>query len=728
MTQTLPQPPADDRIDLRALAHLLRRQMRLIVLGAGLVLLLAILFLVTTTPLYTARVLIMVDPTQQNLLNADEAGLRPAMMDNARIDSEVEILRSPATALAVIDAANLMQDPEFGPQLGLMDRLRIAAGAQVAPQATGDGVVQSVRLRLQRASAIRRIGQTHLIAIDITSQDPQKAADLANLMAQSSITAQVAAKIDASQAARAILSRQLEAGRALLAETDATLNDFIDQTLDDMARQSSDPALAAAQSTLAELRARQEARRATEETAQAALSTRDYLTLAETLADAGLRALAQQEADLRGQIAQSPPDAARLSDLQGALAEIDAELNARAQDQIATISTDLAEITRQGDEIRSELRADLLRADLPSATLAQLFDLQQAATLTRGQYQALLAQLTEVETRAALQVADSRIVSPALAPIAPSAPNTRLVLAVALVAGVMLGLAIAVINDIYIGGVTNGEQLRMVTGQAEAAIIPRLEGRAGAVVDAVIDAPLSPYAESLRKLRAALELQFRAAPRDAPAPKGGRVVMVASSLPAEGKTSLAIGLARIYAVSGRSTLLIDADLRKPAVAGYLGIPTSHGLLHILTHRPQGDDDESLAIGRDAQSPLRLLLGAGRAQIATDELVSAQGFADLLAHARAHFDMVIIDTSPVLPVVDARYIADQVDAIVLVTRWAQTRLSDLRSAFAALAQASAHAVPILPVLSIHGAKGAAEGYGYGYGADGPEGRALTKSAQ
>jgi capsular exopolysaccharide synthesis family protein len=709
---------AQEHLDLRDILQLLRRQLRLILLVSALVIGAAILYVVSVTPVYTARSLIMVDPTQQNLLEADDTMRRAPMIDNARVDSEVEILRAPATTLAVTQSAGLVTDDEFGPSVSFFEEIRLRLGLGADEPPSGPALLQAVRQALQDATTIRRIGLTHLISIDVTSTSPEKAAYLANLMAQTYIDAQVDTKIAASQSARDILSRQVEAGRVAVAVSDKALNDFIDASLEDLARQGGNPNLAVLQNEINNLRSEVSRSEVRLSTATTAFETRDFTALAESLADEALRDLAAEQAEITRQLEEASAGGLVFFDLQNALAEVDARIEERAGAQLAAISQNVAQITNQTESLRATLRENLVSSDLPSDVLARIFELQQAASITRSQYQTLLAQFGEIETRAALQVADSRIVSPALPPNAPSAPNKRLILAIAAMLGLGLGLGLAVLNETYIGGITNPDQLRMVTGFVAASVIPRLpEKDSQIIVDQIIEDPLSIYSESIRKLRAALELQSRAQRHDN---TKGRAIMVTSSLPAEGKTTIALSLARIYAATGKTTLLIDADLRKPSVAAYLNETPKKGLLTYLQLTQTSENpaqpvtENQLSLLKDKKSPLHILPGADRPQSATDQLISSTEFEKLLVEARRLFEIVIIDTSPVLPVVDAGYIAPQVDMIVMPVRWAVTRPNDLRSARANLLQATGGSVPIVTALNLSEAKQGVYGYGYGYG--------------
>jgi capsular exopolysaccharide synthesis family protein len=266
-------------------------------------------------------------------------------------------------------------------------------------------------------------------------------------------------------------------------------------------------------------------------------------------------------------------------------------------------------------------------------------------------------------------------------------------MAVAGVAAIGLGIALAFLYENFIGGFTSEAQLGSVLKTRVASAVPRQ--RAGpdkeSLANLMVSAPLSVFAESVRRLRATLQQTLRTEHEDK-----GRVIMITSTAPNEGKTTLALSLARSYALSGNRTLLIDCDLRKPSLHRHLGLEPSHGLLEFL----DGDAMESLntIITADTMTNATFIVGARRSNVPTDQLLTGQSFARLMRAARHTFDVVIIDTPPVGPVVDALYVAPVADAIVLVTRWASTSQLDAKQALATLSEAKGPATEIIAIIN------------------------------
>jgi capsular exopolysaccharide synthesis family protein len=218
----------------------------------------------------------------------------------------------------------------------------------------------------------------------------------------------------------------------------------------------------------------------------------------------------------------------------------------------------------------------------------------------------------------------------------------------------------------------------------------------------LITSPLSVYAETVRRVRAEIDQALRRAEEGATLPspghKGpGKVLMVSSAAPGEGKTTMALSIARAYAISGRSVLLIDADLRKPSIHRQMGVEASTGLLEHLM-KPANEEGLSDILFTESQTGLLALVGARRSDIPTDQVIASKAFDDLIQLARTHFEMVVIDTPPVGPVVDGLYLAKYADAIAFVVRWASTSQRDARDAAHSLESAKRPGVPTLVILN------------------------------
>lgn len=188
--------------------------------------------------------------------------------------------------------------------------------------------------------------------------------------------------------------------------------------------------------------------------------------------------------------------------------------------------------------------------------------------------------------------------------------------------------------------------------------------------DLMISNPLSQYSESIRRLRLALDQAERRKVKMKTSSTGGKVIVVSSSLPNEGKSTIALSLARAYALTGQRTLLIDCDLRKPSIYKYLNLTANYDLTDYLRQDNSTLGLNSMAM-KDPLSKLIVLLGSRRSDVAMDELFMSDKMERILTSARKHFDYIILDTPPIEPVVDALYLSRLADMIVFVIRWANT---------------------------------------------------------
>lgn len=679
-------------IDIRGLLGILRRQVRIILYTVVLILGLTALWLFSLTPLYTASALILIDPAASNLLDTSERQTSSAS-DNARVASEVEILRSEALALAVVQDANLVNSVEFGVQLSLRDRVEALLGftpsTDVSPQRALQGVVNNFR----NAISVSRRGLTYLVELKITSEDPDRAALLANIASQTYIDQQIQAKVGSALAARDIIQSRIAQADAELVESERAFDDFIDSNFDRIEQETGRTDLTALREALAEIRDRSTQSRVVANQISRDIQVGNWAAIAASLQNETVSALQRQRDALTADLANATAD--QEINLRAELEALDARLSDEAGAALTDLRAELANLDAEASDFQSELRSSVLTADLPPELLTQIFSIQQRATLARNQYQTLLSRLRDFETQADLQIADARVVSPAFAPSSASFPNKRLTLALALMGALGLGVGLGFLREFYVGGFVSDTQASDVLNLPISATVPRIDETGQTPVDQVVKAPLSFYAEALRRLRASIDQKLM---RDGKTPKDATVVMVASSLPAEGKTTTSLSLARTYAISGKRTLLIDCDLRKPSISKTLGLTGKVGLLDYLI----ATKDEPVALqdimALDPITDLEVIPSMGRSNRPTDQLLTSRAFSELMQAVRDHYDVIVLDTPPMLPVVDGRYISYHADAIALVIKWAETRQQDVRQTMSLINETKREDVPVFGVLN------------------------------
>ncbi len=695
----------DFDIDIRGLLGMLRRQARLIIITAIAVVGITALVTFSLTPIYTGSALVLVDTNQKNLLSSDFAIGGPGT-DDARVESELIIIKSKATLLKVIERLDLVSNPEFGVKLGLTDR--VLAFLQIAKPTlpTGEEALQRVLSQLDGALNARRQGYTNVISLEVESESRQLAADIANAWADAYIENQVSAKIDSTIASRDILAGRLEESRQAVVEFEGALDDFINVNLGQIIGDTGRTDIADIRQRLEETSAQRTRAAARAELAETSLQQRDWAALAQTLGSSALQELERQRAELTTAIETAVDD--RAVALRDELSRIEQQLVDAAAGELTTLRENVNIDQAREGELRQQLRTTVLSSALSPSMLADIYELQQKAELARQQYQTLLARIQDFDTQANLQIADSRVVSPALPPGGKSFPNTTLSLVLATIIGVGLGVVLAFLNEHLIGGLLTEDQTEAVLHVPVAAAIPRQRSSeltdardGGSVADLMVSAPLSTFAEAVRRIRVVIERatgsgRLAGAPRPNAAPRGA-VLMVTSSTANEGKSTLALSLARTLALSKKRVLIIDSDLRKPSLAKMANLPPSNELIEMLVADP-GAGDFTPLVRQDPLSNVRMIASSEPSETPTDQLIASETFAQLLEASRKAFDVVILDTPPVGPVVDALYLAPVADLILYVVRSSSTSQIEARMALGTVLKAKGEHTQVYAVLN------------------------------
>ncbi len=672
----------ESEIDLRGILSLLRRQFRLIALTVLIGIAAAGIVAFALTPVYTASALILVDPSSKNLLDP-EAQMTSASADNARIDSEVEILRSENILLKVIEAEGLLADDEFGVSLGLRDRLLSFLRLAAPTLPTGDAALNQTLSKLAGAISAQRRGLTYLIALQARSEDPAKAAALANATARVYIEDQLASKVSSVMTSRDILQARIVEAREAIIQSEGSFDTFISENIQRIAEESGRSDLAAMQQSIRELRDTRAQTSATLDLVQSSLAEDNWQTLVGSLQSESLSLLEQQRQALANRLGEAAESPAAV-DLRAELQRIEDEMRSTANSEVSALRETVAQTQTAEETMRQQMRQEVVSSALPADVLAQIYELQQSAELARSQYQTLLGRVQDLDAQATLQIADSRVVSAALPPRSASFPNRTFMIALTALAALGLGIGLAFLYENLIGGFTSEEQVESVLKVRVAAAVPRakLLADSTSLADLVVKSPLSMFAESLRRIRAMVDQHGRTLTRTG-AEERGRVVMVSSTAPNEGKTTIALALARSYALSGRTTVIIDCDLRKPSVHRQLGLEPSMGLYEFLNTEDGSALGISSIAASDSLTQATIILGARRSDLPTDQLLAGPSFVKLIKAAKATFDIVILDTPPIGPVIDGLYIAPFADVIIFCAKWASTSQIDAKKAISNL---------------------------------------------
>ena len=339
-----------------------------------------------------------------------------------------------------------------------------------------------------------------------------------------------------------------------------------------------------------------------------------------------------------------------------------------AQQEQARLRLQL-DVQRMTDQIRSleTLESQLeQQIDQQSSDLITLQQLTRESEASRLLYEYFLSRLKETSVQQGIHQADSRVLSNAVIPALPSEPRKNVIVGMGMILGFMIGAVLVLWRESARDTVRNAADLEALAGRPAMGQIPMIPARKRKDAIAYLkQKPTSATAEAIRNLRTSVLLSNIDNPP--------QLIMVSSSLPGEGKTTVSIALAQNIASMGRKTLLIEGDVRRRIFGEYFDVADKKGLASALFEGMPLSETVVQVEGQDFD----VLLG-DKGQANPADLLSSQKFAALLQEARETYDQIVIDTPPVLVVPDARIVAQLADAILFVVRWDKTQKGQVKA--------------------------------------------------
>ncbi len=674
-----------DLVDLRAAVRMIRTRFWIILGTVTFVMTATVLWLLQTTPLYRAQALILIEPRENRVMDG-QAVLAQLTTDQTTIANQVELIRSRSLAERVIGQLGLDRDPVFVQRAERTSLLsRINPLSALSPEVTAresaggqDRTDRYVDAFLDHLSAVVR-AQSTVIDLRYTSPSPGNAARIVNALAEAYVQDQLEAKYEATRRATDWLAARLQ-----------SLSEQVEQTERAAAQYRLEHALTEAETgstlvdqQLIDLNTQVSLARAEEAEAEAKYAQANVLydrgeavdTISQVLSSGLISQLRQQETVLLRREAE-------LSNRYGArhpsMVQLRAERRNLADKIDAEVRRIILQLRNERDVARARVDSLESRVALIESTVAgqnqariKLRELERAADSSRRLHEAYLARFKETEGQSGIEAPDARVISTAPVPREASYPPTVLVLGAMLPGALILGLVLALAAERLDNGYRRTHRLEADLDLPVLAVledVPRAALRAaGSLAGHVAEQALSSQAEALRGFQAGLALRNVDAP-----PK---VVLVTSSIAGEGKTGFATALARLGADQGEKTLLVDADLRRPAAADALGLTErGPGLVGYLGDRTPLD----AVLLRDPASPLDLLPGTA-ASAHAPALLRSERLAGLIAQLRERYDRIIIDSAPVLPVHDTKHLIRLVDAVAFIVRWERTPRDAVKAA-------------------------------------------------
>ncbi|MDR3465928.1 MAG: GNVR domain-containing protein [Xanthobacteraceae bacterium] len=671
---------------------ILRRQWPLILAVMGGIMVLVVLYLLTATPMYTASARILVDTRQAQVADRD-TGAPSTLIDTGFVDSQVEILNSDDLILSVVRKLDLAHDSEFtgsgGIIAALMRPFALLFGDDGPPsnEKLEHGAVEAVQKNLK----VERILTTYVLAVSFRSIAPDKAARITNAIADAYMVGALEAKYQATKRASEWLQQRSAELRDQATEADRAVQTFKAQNnivgtsrglMNEQQLSDVNTQLVQARATTAEAKARLD--RVT------AITDKDLSqpTVTDALNNPVITRLRAQYLDIAAQYAEWSSKYGKTHQATVNLANRMEELRKSIADEVRRIADSYRseyEIARSREaSLENDVNTMVAQAAGTGQAQVKLRNLESAADTYRNLYNNFLDKLQQATQKESFPVSEARLISTAVKPDRKSSPKTLLVLIGGLIGGFFFGLGTAFslefLSDVFRTASDVEDDLgikclgilpdmappklglRWPVALGATAATPRRRPR---VSRYVVDFPFSRFAETLRNIKVSIDVTRMT--------REVKVIGIISSLPKEGKTTVAANFAHLTALTGHRTLLIDGDLHSRSLTRELAPAARSGLIEVLR------DPRTLHqhIQRSPGSGLDFLPAVLASRMVNSaDVMASNAMANLLGSLRDGYDYIVIDLAPIMPVTDAKAIGPLLDGLIYVIEWGATKRSAL----------------------------------------------------
>lgn len=686
--------PVARSISARDIKDLLKRTWRLLLITTTLSLAIGALYIMTSPVKYTAQADMIID-TKRTSWSQSELATENRSVEDASVESEIETTKSEKVALSVIRRFRLTEDPEFiGVGQGLIRKVisSIRSAPPIQPKVSDNELTLRALATFKDSLRVTRLGRSYIEQIAFTSVDKEKAASIANAVADAYIEDQLQAKFEATRRASAWLELRIGDLRQQASDAYKQVQDFKSDNniiIGVDGKLASEVELDQLGIALAKARADTSQARAKLDRITRVLEQRSDLDkgglaipdpiVTDALSNPVITRLRQQYLDDQNKESEW---STRYGSNHQAARNLRAEMSALQRsiwDEISRIAesykSELQIARSQEESIDRRMIEVFEKSGTTRQSQVRLRELETAANTYRGIYETFLSRFTQSVQQQSFPSTEARLVTAASAPRAPSSPKVGLTLALAGISGLALGLLAGLIREQMNRQIHTRAEIEQLLGVNCLAVLPLLPAAKMPLVGgqykrewnayrAICDAPpFSATAEALRCIKVAIDLY----------PTGPKLIGVISALPGEGKTTVAASFGAFLAKNGARTLLIDADLRNPSMTKSLGQNSGKGLMNIIAKK--AEFRKSLV--SDNELKLDFLPASLKNKPSnSSDILTSDAMKELLKKVSQDYDYVIVDLPPVLPVVDVKAAAHLFDAFVMVIEWGSTSADDI----------------------------------------------------
>ena len=687
-----------------------RRQIFVVLLFAMLGTGLSLLIFLKAEPPYTATATLLVDTHKIDILQQSAVSTEMSIGAIGAMESQIELLKSDQVALSVIKKLRLWEDPRFvgDGKPGIVSRLAYQyfpwLSPERSPPSDADRLKQALKL-FKKSLTVDRVGLAYAIEIGFESRYPDLAAQVANEVADAYNDLQ---RTSASEAARQA-SDWLEARiPELRAKSEAAQRAVVEYKTEHNIVETGGGQLIKDQ-LVADLNAKLNAAR--DETSKAKARF-DQLGAIGGTADAGavgkasisndnkndilsqLRSqyfeVSSKEADLATKLGPNNPT---IVSLRNQKAQLRSEILEEIQRLKQSSKSDYEAAQLRQDELKKEFDAAVFQSQTANQAQVKLQELESSARAYQDLYNTFLGRYNASLQQAVSPVVGATVITPAAPPVERDYKKTFKVAALFPIAGLALGLGVALMRELLAGRVfRTSKSIQSRLGMACIGVLPRVEGarrprrlrhaqtdtapRTLARGDrgiswTVVDHPLSRFSEGVRSIKMAIDMDNRS--------RSGKVVGFTSAIPNEGKSTIALAVGQLIARNGASVVLVDCDLRNPSLTRSVAPDAASGIVELTT----GEASLSDVVWTDRSTQMAFLPAVPRSGPPDPPTILASvELKRIFDQLRTLYEFVVVDLSPIAPIVDVCATSELIDSYVLVIEYGRTTIDVVEHALRA----------------------------------------------
>jgi polysaccharide biosynthesis transport protein len=690
----------------------LRRRYRLILLGLLLALPFGAVYLYVTPASYTASSVMMIEPRK----GLFDPLMGSSVPDAVWIDSQSIALKSLNVASYVVKQLRLADDPQFVRSgVGWLDKVlfRLGWGEDPEPKTEPERVGAAIAA-LYNGLSIKRLGGSYMMQIDFSSQNKEQAAKIANTMIDAYIFDQLNAKYQSNRRASDWLQERLQALREQAAAAERAAIEYRAKNnivatggglMNEKELTEMSSGLVSARVHASDVQARLERLRAVRKAYQQERpnSGEQDETVSEAMASGIITPLRAKYLDLVNRESdwslRYGKNHTAVVNLRNQIRDVRRSIG----DELGRIEENLKseyEISKKREEEFDKSQAKLIsQSTETNQALVTYFSLDAAAKSYRRLYDNFLQRHTESIQQQTFPVSEARQISSAS--VNKTGPKTSLIAMATIVGGVMFGGGLAAFREIMDRKFRTREQVQSVLATECLAMVPLLAdnskkrifskprrplaleqsrqesfditdrvgersiGITPKIMQTIINAPACEYAEAIRAIKLTIDMNNQA---------NSKIIGLTSSLPSEGKSTLAVAMSTLIAQSGARVILVDCDVRHSSISRLLAPDASTGLLDVIG----GTVDLADAVWTDEATQLEFL-PVGQSVANATEFLASRAAKSLFDTLQIKYDYVIVDLAPLVASMDVRATSGFIDSYLLVIAWGSTKIDAVQYA-------------------------------------------------